>query len=221
MERAIQLLIVEDHDIMRFGLEQLLGGVPGFRICAAVGSGSAALASMRDNPVDIVLLDLSLPDCYGLNLIRSIRKRYPNVAVLVLSMHDELHYGERALAAGASGYVSKTAEPCALIEAVVKVSRGGFYLGDALQERMLHSARRRDPQSLSPLDLLSDREMEILQMLGSGKSTAEIAGDLRRSVKTVDAHRENIKKKLALKNSSELIRYAVCWVEHEAIGCAT
>lgn len=219
MEKVIQVLIVEDHDIMRFGLEQLLGSVPGLRIGAALGSGNAALSYLREHLVDVVVLDLSLPDCHGLNLIGTIRKRQPNVGVVVLSMHDELNYGERALAAGAAGYLSKNARPDVLIDAVIRIARGGMYVSEALQERLLNArVRRRDTNSLSPLDLLSDREVEILEMLGRGKSTSQIADDIRRSVKTVDAHRENIKRKLALRNSTELIRYAVCWVEQETVG---
>lgn len=213
--QVVNVLIIEDHDIMRFGLVQLLDAAPGLNVCDAVSDGRQAMDVMRQKPVNVVVLDLSLPDCHGLHLIRKIKSRYPEKAILVHSMHDELRYGERVLAAGGAGYVTKNSSPARVIDAVTKVARGGMYISEPLQDRLLAVGSRRDGYSLSPVDVLSDRELEIFRLLGSGLSSAEIANRLQRSIKTIEAHREHIKKKLDLRHANELLRYAVCWVEEE------
>lgn len=216
MSRVTRILVIEDHDVMRFGLTQLIGTDPSLSVAGAVSEGGLGLQFLRENPVDVVLVDLTLPDCHGLNLIRQIKRRYAGMTVLVLSMHEELGYAERAFAAGAAGYVTKTAEPQCVLEALRKVAGGGVYVSEAFKERLIKSSSNSgNPPSLSPLDVLSDREIEILRLLGSGLRSSEIAEQLQRSIKTVEAHRENIKRKLALRNASELIRYAVYWFEGE------
>lgn len=213
---AVNILVVEDHDIMRFGLVQLLDGSQGLSVCEAVSNGAQAMDVLRQKPVNVIILDLSLPDCHGLNLIRNIKNRYPEKAILVHSMHEELRYGERVLAAGASGYVTKNSPPQTVIDAVRKVARGGMYISEKLQERLLTVGSRHDEgYSVSPVDVLSDRELEIFRLLGNGLSSSEIARKLQRSIKTIEAHREHIKKKLDLRHANELLRYAVCWVEEE------
>lgn len=214
MAKATRILVIEDHDVMRYGLTQLIHTIPSLEVVGAVSTGALGLQFLRENPIDVVMLDLSLPDCHGLNLIRQIRKRYTHIAMLVLSMHEELGYTERAFAAGAQGYVTKTADPSCVLEALQKVANGGVYISDALKERLIQSTTSGGSRpTLSPLDVLSNRELEILKLLGSGLSSSEIATQIQRSIKTVEAHRENIKRKLALRNASELIRYAVYWLE--------
>lgn len=216
MSKPTRILVIEDHDVMRFGLTQLIGADPSLQVVGAVSEGGLGLQFLRENPVDVVLVDLTLPDCHGLNLIRQIKRRYTGMTVLVLSMHEELGYAERAFAAGAAGYVTKTAEPQCVLEALHKVANGGVYISEAFKERLIRSSSSSGNRpSLSPLDVLSNREIEVLRLLGSGLSSSEIADQLQRSIKTVEAHRENIKRKLALRNATELLRYAVYWFEGE------
>ncbi len=212
MGQVARVLLVEDHEIMRFGLTQLLDGHRGLSICAAVGDGASAMAYLRTHEVDVVVLDLTLPDCHGIKLIRGLKQRAPQAEVLVLTMHDELRYGERAVTAGAAGYITKSAEPGEIVEAIVRVASGGRYLSGTLRDRLLDPERRRR-NIMDSLDALTDRELEIFTLLGEGNSSACVAELLNRSIKTVEAHRENIKRKLGLKSASELIHYAITWVQ--------
>ncbi len=212
--KTIRTLVIEDHDVMRFGLVTLLNREEDIAVVAEAGDAHSALCALGKNAVDIILLDLTLPDVDGLQFIKLLTTRYPQVPVLVTTMHDELRYGDRAIAAGARGFVMKSEAPDVLLAGIRKVAAGGHYASDELLARMSNVSDQ--PQATATHLPLTNREIEVLRLLGLGLSSSEIAQRLHRSVKTVDAHRENIKKKLALKNANELMRYAVCWVEEEA-----
>jgi len=209
MHDKTRILLIEDHDILRFGLSQLLDGTAGFEVVGAVGTGREGMVCLRNNAIDLVMLDLTLPDCHGINLMREIKRKYPELPIIVLTMHDEYRYGARAIAAGASGYLMKTEKPATIINAAQAVARGGTYISESLRERLVPGTSDPSGSSHSVLDALSDRELEVLQMIGAGLGSAEIAERLRRSVKTIEAHREHIKNKLSLKNATELIRFAM------------
>ena len=213
---AIRTMVVEDHEVMRFGLVTLLKREPDIQVVAEAGDARAALHHLETLAIDLVLLDLSLPDLEGMQLIRLIAARASRARILISTMHDELRYGHMALAAGARGYIMKSAHPEELIAAVRTVASGQIYTSAALKA---HIEPHRSDAMLSNdarASHLTNREVEVLRLLGLGLSSNEIASQLHRSVKTVDAHRENIKKKMALRNANELLRYAVCWVEEEA-----
>lgn len=206
MKKTTRILLIEDHEILRFGIEQLFGSVPGFAVGAAVGTGREGMERLRQGDIDLVVTDLTLPDFHGLSLTREIKLKYPKIPVIVLTMHDECCYGARAIAAGASGFLMKTEKPETIARAVRVVSEGGTFMTDSLRHRLAanpHAAAR------ICLDVLSDRELEVLQLLGSGLGSVEVAEKLGRSVKTIEAHREHIKTKLALKNATELMRFAI------------
>lgn len=213
--KTIRTLVIEDHDVMRFGLVTLLSREPDIAVVAEAGDAHAALCALGKIAVDVILLDLTLPDVDGLQFIKLLTARYPQVPVLVTTMHDELRYGDRAIAAGARGFVMKSEAPDVLLAGLRKVAAGGHYASDELLAR-ISNVGGDQPQATATHLPLTNREIEVLRLLGLGLSSSEIAQLLHRSVKTVDAHRENIKKKLALKNANELMRYAVCWVEEEA-----
>jgi DNA-binding NarL/FixJ family response regulator len=213
---TIRMLVVEDHDVMRFGLVMLLNREKDVKVVAEAGDGHTALRLLETTPVDVVLVDLVLPDMEGLQLIKLIQTRFPRLAVIVATMHDELRYGDRAIAAGARGYVMKSAPPTELLRAIREVAAGGMYISNELKDRLAIGVAEEGPRPYAQRIPLTDREIEVLGLLGRGFSSTEIAVRLHRSIKTIDAHRENIKKKLALKNANELLRYAVCWVEEES-----
>lgn len=213
-----RVLVIEDHEVTRYGLGLLIETAPDLVVAETVATCAQAQQVLRERPIDLVVLDLTLPDCDGFSLIASIRKRIPATAVVVFSMHDELTFGERAINAGASGYVTKHAAPEVLIQALRTVAQGELFMSEALRERLAAAGSRPDADdgTPSPPRVLSNRELQVLNLLGSGMSTAEIAAHLRRSVKTIEAHRENIKAKLGLRHANELMRYAVRWVEEGA-----
>ncbi len=213
--KTIRTLVVEDHDVMRFGVVTLLSREEDIIVTAEAGDAHGALSLLSKTAIDVILLDLTLPDVDGLQFIKLLTVRYPHIPVLVTTMHDELRYGDRALAAGARGFVMKSEAPAVLLSAIRKVAAGGLYASEELLARMTVAGSGEG--SAQPARVpLTNREIEVLRLLGLGLSSSEIALRLHRSVKTVDAHRENIKKKLALKNANELMRYAVCWVEEES-----
>ncbi len=213
---ASSILIIEEHDIIRSGLVQIIDSQDDLNVSAAVKEGRQGLELLEEAAIELILLDLTLPDCHGLQLIRAIKKRHSSCRILAFSMTEDLRYGQRALLAGAHGYISRSTDSNALLTAIREVAAGGVWLSTPLQERIINARwGRKGARRPSPLDALSDRELEVLKMLGDGHSSSEIAKQLERSVKTIEAHRENIKRKLSLRSATELMRYAVCWVEEE------
>ncbi|MEN9813023.1 MAG: hypothetical protein RL479_1709 [Verrucomicrobiota bacterium] len=209
---AKRILVVDDHPMTRHGVASLLQQQPGLKVCGEVDSARAALAAVRAEPPDLVVVDLSLGERSGLELIKDLHALHPEVPILVFSMHYESLYAERALRAGARGYLMKSEGAAPLIAAVRAVLQGKVYLSEAMRDRAVHQFSRGATQA--PRDnasLLSDRELEIFELIGQALGTRQIARRLRVSVSTVETHRSHIKEKLGLKNSTELVHAAANW----------
>lgn len=213
-EKKTRIMIVDDHPIMRHGLAQLIDAQTELEVCSWAGTVAEALRAIASDPPDLALVDISLPDRNGLELLKDITALHPEVKVLMVSMHDESLYAERALRAGARGYIMKEEAADKLIEAIRIVLAGRIYVSGEMSARIIEmfSGNKGDSQA-APLSRLSDRELEVFEEIGRGKATREIAEMLGISVRTVDAHRAHLKKKLGLKEGSELVRFAVRWVE--------
>ena len=207
-----QVLLVDDHPILRHGIAQLIGREQDFVVCGEAGGVDEALSLLADQPVDIMVVDLSLDNRSGLDLIRAARANHPQVQSLVLSMHDERLHAERALRAGARGYVMKQEATRKIVTALRSVRSGNIYLSDTiatdLLERLATGAAAGGNTAHSEVRGLSDRELEVLRLIARGLKTGEIARTLHRSVHTIEAHRASIKRKLGLKTSGELSRAA-------------
>lgn len=211
-----RILLVDDHPIMRYGLAQLVRAEPDLDVCGEAGSAAEGLAVWEKLKPDLVVVDLTLPDKHGLEFIKDLQAMHPGTLILVLSMHDESLYAERILRAGARGYVMKETAADTLVHAARRVLEGGIYLSDRMSGQMLElMAGQRKQASVSPLERLTDRELEVLQLIGQGRATRHIAEHLHISARTVDAHRAHIKDKLQLDDGPALVRYAVRWVESQ------
>ena len=214
--RPSRVLIVDDHPILRHGIAQLVQRESDLDPCAEAGSVDEALAILASQEIDLMVVDLSLDDRSGMDLIRLATERHPNVRCLVLSMHDEKLHAERALRAGARGYLMKHEATRKIVAALRCVRDGRIYLSDAATSLMLErlagapttDATAEQPVAASPVNTLSDREMEVFQLIGRGLKTGDIARSLHRSVHTIEAHRASIKRKLGLKTSGELAHAA-------------
>ncbi len=206
-QAAIRILVVDDHAIVREGLKQILGEVKDMAVRDEAGNGQEALAKIRANDYDVLLLDISLPGRNGLEILKEIKLERPKLAVLILSMHAEEQYAVRALRAGASGYLTKASAPDELIGAIRKVSRGRKYVSSSLAEKL---ADELDADTKRPLhETLSDREYQVMLMLASGKSVTEIAAELCLSVKTISTYRARVLAKMNMKKNAELILYVI------------
>jgi DNA-binding NarL/FixJ family response regulator len=211
VKRAI--LIVDDHPILCRGLAALLESEPDLVVTGAVASGAAALEAIAGHPPDLVIVDLALDGSDGVDLIKDLKVRHPNVATLVLSMYDEALYGERCLRAGARGYVNKQQLDATILSAVRHILAGATYMSDALRARLAEQALGRDPGNRRATRVqLSDRELQVFGLLGEGRTTREIADRLGVGVKTVETHLERLKRKLQLTNAAQLAHHAARWV---------
>jgi DNA-binding NarL/FixJ family response regulator len=213
-----RVLIVDDHPIFRDGISQLINHEADLRVVGGVASAPQALTAVEELRPDIVIVDISIQGTNGIELMKSIRAQHPALPVLVLSMHDENIYAERALRAGARGYIMKAAPSENVILAIHRILDGGMYLSDAMHGQLLNTffAGRGPKGGASAIEQLSDRELEVFRALGEGKGTREIAEAFNLSVKTVETHRAHIKDKLKIRTATELIRAAVEWVSREA-----
>ena len=207
-------MIVDDHPMMREGLAQLLDHESDLQACGQADSAGQALNAVNAAAPDLVLLDISLPDRNGLELIKDLHTLHPHLPILVVSMHDEAIYAERVLRAGGRGYIMKQEGGRKLMQAVRQVLSGQVYVSEKMSARILEmfSGRRAESEQ-SPVERLSDREFEVFQLVGQGEGTRQIAQRLRLSVKTVEVHRANIRKKLELASGTEVVRYAIRWSE--------
>jgi DNA-binding NarL/FixJ family response regulator len=209
---CIRILIVDDHPMMREGLRTLISREHDLAICGEAETAGQALDAVANLKPDLVLADISLPGRNGVELIKDIRSLQPAVLILVISMHDESLYAERVLRAGARGYIMKQESGPTMMQAIRQVLAGRIYLSGKMSARILeHVAGKR--AKASPIERLSDREFEVFQLIGRGKSTVQIAEELHLSTKTVEAHRAQVKAKLDLRNMPELISFASRWVE--------
>jgi DNA-binding NarL/FixJ family response regulator len=214
-----KILLVDDHPMMRIGVTTLINAEPDLQVVAQANTAEQALTEIPSCKPDLVVTDMTMPGRGGLEFIKDVKALYPELPVLVVSMHDELLHAERALRAGARGYLMKEAGGEKLLEAIRKVLSGQPYVSERMATKIfdIFSGRRSTSQT-SPIEKLTDREFEILQLIGQGLTSKAIAQRLNLSSKTVDVHREHIKEKLQLENATSLIRYAVRWVESQESG---
>ncbi len=206
------IFIVDDHPIMRDGISQLINQQPDLKICGEASSASEALDALESIEPDLMLVDISLTGMDGIELIKIVKKSRPRLPSLVLSMHSEALYAERAVRAGAKGYVMKDVPADTLLEAMRRVLSGKLYLSLEMTDKFLEKAARNGPaDGESPLARLSDREIEIFKMIGRGLKPQRISEVLHLSVKTVETYSSRIKHKLNFKDSSELLQMAIAW----------
>ncbi len=209
-----KVYIVDDHPLMRKGLVMTIEKEMGFEVSGQNESAEGALTEIVKNVPDVAVVDISLPGMNGIELIKNLLHQLPELKILVVSRHDEELYAERALRAGAKGYLMKLEAAETLITAIRQILNGGIYLSDKIGTKMLMKLTSgNSSKSDNPLDVLSDRELEVFELTGKGLSTREIGDKLHISVKTVESHRANIKDKLHLDTANELMRHAVRWVE--------
>ena len=214
--RKAGIFLVDDHPIVRQGLSQLINQESDLMVCGEAENGRAALAAIADSRPDLMIVDISLAGPDGLDLLKEIRLADPALPVLILSMLDESMYADRALRAGANGYIMKQEATEKLLGAVRRILNGELYVSDRMARRMLAQfASHPDAVARSPIDGLTDRELEVFRLIGQGQGTRQIAETLRLSVKTVESYQAHIKDKLSLKNSRELMQHAVRWVDKQ------
>jgi two-component system, NarL family, invasion response regulator UvrY len=199
----IRILIADDHSIVRDGLKRILGSAPDMQVTGEAADGDQALALVKANDYDVVMLDMSMPGLAGIDLIKRLKLEKPKLRILVLSMHGESQYAARVLKAGAAGYLSKDSAAEVLLGALRKIAAGGVHIGDAAAASLLQASDK------PPHETLSDREFEVMRLLVEGLGPTEIGERLHLSVKTVSTHKTRILEKLSLGSTAELVRYAV------------
>lgn len=218
MERDCRILIVDDHPVVRRGFSQLMNSEPGLSAPWEASTSGEALNLVSRHDPDLALVDVALEGISGIELVKQLQTHYPDLPVLVVSVHDEKLYAERALAAGARGYVMKCIPNEEMLQAVQQVLSGQVYVSEEVQSRVFPVQLRYAPADVSsPVDRLSDRELEVFLLLGQGYAPRHIAEELCVSVKTVESHRQHLKDKLNLEKSTELTRYAIEWRKENAV----
>ena len=209
-----RILLVDDHPIVRQGLAMILDKDPDLEVCGEAESAPDAIRLVDQERPDLAIVDLSLKDSSGLELIKDIRARFPTVQILVLSMRDEGFYAERVLRAGARGYVTKSEGPKSVVEAIHRILQGRIHVSDAIADKVMRKLVTGGEDPGQPLvATLTDRELEVFGLIGNGMPTREIAQRLHISTKTVDSHREHIKEKLGLTSATDLLKHAIQWVQ--------
>lgn len=212
-----RILLVDDHAVVRFGIAQLINRQTDMMVCGEEEDASRAMTAITTLKPSLVIADISLKDSSGLELMRNIKAQYPGLPVLVVSAHDESVYAEVAFRAGALGYLMKEEALEKIVLAIRRVLGGTIYVSDALASKMLQQQIRGQTSiNDSPVKSLSDRELEVFQLIGQWKTTREIAEELHLSIKTIEYYREQIKRKLDLKNAAELTQRATAWVGRES-----
>jgi DNA-binding NarL/FixJ family response regulator len=222
--KRIRVAIVEDHTLMREGLAQLVNSQPDMAVIVEAGDASSGLSGILQTQPDLALVDITLPGRNGLELVKDVVAQMPKLPILVVSMHDETLYAERALKAGAKGYLMKDSDKATIVSAIRRILAGGFYVSDKMAGEIFSSfagkagAKTGENTTGGSVSKLSDREFEVFEHLGAGLSTNEIAERLGISPKTVEVHRARIREKLDLPNGAALVRFAVRWVETRNLG---
>src|ERR1022692_3375177 len=210
--RVRRVLIVDDHPIVRQGLRRVMENEDDLTVCGEAETARDARSAIKELNPDVVIADISLKQGDGIELVREVRAHYPNLPILVLSMHDETIYAERMLSAGANGYIMKQAASDQFLIALRRVLDGNIYVSEAVGNNMIQKfATGGSYTSANPIDRLSNRELQILHMIGKGMSTRETAHALNLSIKTVESHRQRVKRKLNLSTGAQLVQYAVNW----------
>lgn len=217
MTSRVTFLVVDDHPVFRQGLVALIESNPTYQVAGQAGSVDEALASLERTIPDLALVDISLFDRNGLDLVKTLKSAHPQVLVLIISMHDEVVYASRALKAGARGYVMKHEAASVMLEAIQTVLSGRIYVSAAMRDRLLENMFNPEtPREESlPVGSLSDRELQVLELIGKGYGAKEIGEVLNLSVKTVNAYRDHLKQKLEIQNAAELRKFAVTWVQSQ------
>jgi DNA-binding NarL/FixJ family response regulator len=206
------VFIVDDHPLVREGLTNLINRQDDLVVCGEAKNSAQAIEGIMKAQPDVALIDISLTNESGLELVKQLGKQFPQVALIVLSMHDETLYAERALRAGARGYVMKHETSKSVLASIRRVIGGGVYVSERIVDRMaLRSSLSREPVTTSPVELLSDRELEIFRLLGQGRTPSQIARDLNLSLKTVQAYCARAKEKFGVSSLTELLRAAIRW----------
>ena len=212
-----KIFVVDDHPVMRKGYQFLIAQQADLEVCGEAGTAREALEKIPAAKPDLVIVDISLGGMSGLELIKHLQAQLPELPTLVVSTHDESLYGERALLAGARGYIMKNEVDTVVIEAILRILRGGIYLSDLMGMKILHQyqkmSRLPEEEEASPIQRLSDRELEVFELTGQGMSTQQIADALLISPKTVESHRGRIKDKLAIETTTQLMQRAILWYE--------
>jgi DNA-binding NarL/FixJ family response regulator len=211
-----KVLVVDDHPLVRERIAELINEEPDLVVCGEAEDVRQALKAVADLKPDLAVVDITLKDSYGIELIKQLKELYPDLPTLVLSMHDESMYGERALRAGAKGYLTKQEATKKVVDAIRRILRGEIYVSDSLAGLLVRKvAGGKQGSGGSSVDVLTDREREVFQFFGQGLAVKEMAERLGISAKTIEAHREHIKQKLNYKTSSELLRFAIQYALQE------
>ena len=215
-----QVFIVDDHPVLIAGLTSLLEKTDDLVVLGSAASAEALPDQFDPQPPDIFILDIHLKNSDGFEALKTIQQHYSGVPTLVFSMHDEAFYAERALQSGAKGYLMKTESPSLILKAIRKVLKGEYYVSSRLQSLLFAQldSSSSAPPLMNPIRKLTNRELQVIQLIGSGKNNREIAAIMNIRLKTVEAHRFRIKEKLNLKHSTELIQFAVHWVQREGVS---
>ena len=211
--KPVRIVVADDHPMTRAGVVQLINAEPDLQVCSEAGSSAEAFNAVARYHPDLLLTDMTMPGRSGMEFIKDLLGPYPKLPILILSLHDEVVYAERALRAGAKGYIMKEAGGELLLTAIRRVLNGQVYLSDEMSVKVVNNLSGSKPRSHSPIEKLTDREFQVLELIGNGKGCRDIADQLHLSPKTVDVHRARIKEKLELKDATALVRYAVRWVE--------
>jgi len=213
-----RVFLVDDHPITRQGVAVLINQERDLMVCGEADSAPVAIDLIQKLTPDVALVDITLKTTSGIELMKHLKALRPEMPVLIMSMHDEILFAERALRAGAKGYIMKHEASAKILTAIRRVLSGELYLSDKMKEKMLHRlVNNRKEEVVFSIDTLSDREMEVFQLIGNGYGTRQIASKLNLSVKTIDSYREHLKLKLRLESGTELVRHAIQWVKSEGI----
>lgn len=214
-----RIYIVDDHPLVRQGLSQVINNEADMEICGEAEDSPQAMKGVGPANPDVIIVDISLRGNNGLELIKNLKAIHENIRILVFSMHDESIYAQRALRAGAKAFVMKKESPAKVVEAIRRIITGEIYVSPSVADQVLHQIVNgpNNATSTSPIDRLTDRELEVVQLIGRGLSSREVAESLNLSVKTIESHRAHVKEKLNLRNATELVQFSVQWVDQQVM----